>query len=95
MGPTELEYKINTSIGLTLNFFNDTLPNIFASVYAFSMYSVVFPLRVACCVLRVACCVLRVACCVLRVLVALHVRLHRTTMYRVVRCVQSLLFCYI
>eukprot|EP00026_Physarum_polycephalum_P002286 Phypoly_transcript_02292.p1 GENE.Phypoly_transcript_02292~~Phypoly_transcript_02292.p1 ORF type:complete len:940 (+),score=120.89 Phypoly_transcript_02292:395-2821(+) len=36
MGPTELEYKINTSIGLTLNFFNDTLPNIFASVYAFT-----------------------------------------------------------
>lgn len=35
MGPTELEYKINTSIGLTLNFFNDTLPSIFASVYAF------------------------------------------------------------
>lgn len=38
MGPTELEYKINTSIGLTLNFFNDTLPNIFASCYAFGTF---------------------------------------------------------
>jgi hypothetical protein len=38
MGPPELEYKINSSIGLTLNFFNDTLPSIFASVYAFGMH---------------------------------------------------------
>ncbi len=42
MGPTELEYKINTSIGVTLNFFNDTLPNIFASCYAFGIFLCIF-----------------------------------------------------